>query len=90
MKATHKDGREFEGDEAEFYRTYQPAGFVADATPDAAESTESDETEEDASVDLSSLTRDELNAYATEHGVEDPASFKTKADLQAAIDGGTD
>jgi hypothetical protein len=28
MKATHPDGRTFDGDENEFDRTYGPAGFV--------------------------------------------------------------
>ena len=30
MKATHPDGRTFDGDVNEFHRTYGPAGFVLD------------------------------------------------------------
>lgn len=33
-----------------------------------------------------SMTRDELNAYAKDHGVDNPESYGTKAELQAAID----
>ena len=46
MKAVHDDGREFEGDEAEFFRTYQPAGFVkVDADADAKSAADSAEAE---------------------------------------------
>jgi len=31
------------------------------------------------------MTRDELNTYAAAHGVTDPASLATKADVVAAI-----
>jgi hypothetical protein len=33
-----------------------------------------------------SMTREELNAYARDHGVDNPESYGTKAELQAAID----
>jgi hypothetical protein len=35
---------------------------------------------------LGEMTRDELDAYAAEHGVADPGSFANKADLVAAIE----
>lgn len=37
--------------------------------------------------DLHAMTRDEMNAYAAECGVADPASYANKDDLAAAIEG---
>lgn len=37
-------------------------------------------------ADLDSMTRDELNAYAAEHGVADPESYANKDELRAEID----
>ena len=36
---------------------------------------------------LSGMTRDELNAYAADHGVSDPESFANKEELIGAIEG---
>ena len=33
-----------------------------------------------------SMTRDELNAYAKDHGIANPESYGSKAELQAALD----
>ena len=38
------------------------------------------------SVDLNAMTRAELNTFASEHGIADPESYATKADLIAAIE----
>jgi TATA-binding protein-associated factor Taf7 len=38
--------------------------------------------------DFAGMKRDELNAYAAEHGVADPESFGTKAELIEHIEGG--
>jgi hypothetical protein len=35
---------------------------------------------------MDSMTRDELNAYAKEQGIDNPESYGTKAELQAAIE----
>lgn len=39
--------------------------------------------------DLSTLTRDELNDYATAEGFQDPARYATKAELLTALRGET-
>ena len=40
----------------------------------------------EAETDPAKMNRDDLNAYAIERGVADPASYRTKADLVAALD----
>lgn len=37
------------------------------------------------SVDFNAMTRNDLNAYATEHGIEGPETYATKTELIAAI-----
>lgn len=42
--------------------------------------------EETKDLKLTDLNRDQLNDVAIKHGIADPASFATKADLAAAIE----
>lgn len=41
-------------------------------------------------ADPSKMNREDLNTYAAEQGLADPASFRTKADLLAALDAPSD
>jgi hypothetical protein len=65
-------------EDEDFDATYRPQGFV----PVDAEDATGDET-----PNLEKLTRDELNARATEAGVDSPESLPNKAAVVEAIEG---
>ncbi len=54
-------------------------------SPPEAKETKQEDPPEDMKAELGKLSRDELNAFASECGVEDPDKLRTKSDVVEAI-----
>lgn len=83
----HRDGREYElHDPALFADTYQPEGFrIVDPPPTGYGVPV---LPPDGVRSLADMRRDELNAFAAEHGVAEPEKLPNKDAVIAALDAG--
>lgn len=75
MRYQHPDGRLLDATEEDYESTFKAQGF------EPVEPTE-------AGPDLEKLTRDDLNALATDKGIADPAALPNKAAVIEEIEGG--
>lgn len=60
-------------------------GSFADPNEDQEDTASSDDVSAAEVKPLTSMNRDELETYATEHGVENPVQYQTKSELLSAI-----